>query len=264
VTIFVSIVVLDAMKLDWVQRSTLGGAILLFSYFIGHTIQKRPEVTLSPSVESTPPSSRIKPSKLAAPRQVTSTPPTRGRTDRSNSPNSPLDPGGEAQAPTLYFIVKDSNGHPVNGAQVLVLAADNTYQQSQTDPEGKTDFLRPDNSPITVFSAREGFMAFYKKPVSSGGALEITLQSKPNGGSLIIAQDTGYVPGLNGRLNPILDSQGRMCFYAENIAIEGGMTQPFNIMLDKMIHVRDAQGHDFELKFLAIVGRSSLLEYYRR
>lgn len=59
--VFVAIVVLDAMKLDWIQRITLGGAIVLFSYFIGHTIEKKrgdatpPPLASAPSALSTPP-----------------------------------------------------------------------------------------------------------------------------------------------------------------------------------------------------------------
>ena len=51
---FVAIVVLDVMKLDWIQRSTLGGAIVLFSYFIGHTIEKKRGDSTPPTLASAP------------------------------------------------------------------------------------------------------------------------------------------------------------------------------------------------------------------
>lgn len=83
----------------------------------------------------------------------------------------------------------------------------------------------------------------------------------PGGGSIIVSDGTGYVPGLDGRLNPILDSLNRTYLYAENIAISEGSAQPVNFMIDHPIRVSDRHGHAFELRIVSIVGSSSLIEY---
>jgi len=41
VAAFVYVVFYDGMKLDWLRRASLGGAILLFALFIGLTIEKK-------------------------------------------------------------------------------------------------------------------------------------------------------------------------------------------------------------------------------
>jgi hypothetical protein len=89
------------------------------------------------------------------------------------------------------------------------------------------------------------------------------LSSKPNGGAVIIPDGTGYIPGLGGRLNPILDSLGRTYIYAENIAINGGATQPVEFTINRPFRVRDSHRQDFELEVVAIKARSSLIEYSR-
>lgn len=55
--------------------------------------------------------------------------------------------------------------------------------------------------------------------------LRVILPDSENTGS-VICHSTGYIPGLVGRLNPILDTHNRMYLYADNIAIRGGEQQP--------------------------------------
>lgn len=85
--IFVAIVVLDVMKLDWIQRGTLGGAIILFSYFVGHTIQKQREVTSSSSVASAPSSLPKKPPNSDVPNQPSPMPSTSAQS-HANPPHT--------------------------------------------------------------------------------------------------------------------------------------------------------------------------------
>ena len=89
------------------------------------------------------------------------------------------------------------------------------------------------------------------------------MQPSLNGGSVIILDGTGYIPGLDGRLNPILDTQGRMYLYAENIAIEGGKAQPVDFTTNRALRVEDSHGHTFQLEIISILGSSSLIEYRR-
>lgn len=66
-------------------------------------------------------------------------------------------------------------------------------------------------------SPAEFVQIIVRKLIYSGG----TIPSK-------IIQNTGYIPGLNRRLNPIYDSSHRMYLYADNIAIDGGVKQPLH------------------------------------
>jgi hypothetical protein len=72
---------------------------------------------------------------------------------------------------------------------------------------------------------------------------------------------TGYIPGLAGRLNPILDSENRSYLYADNIAIDGGKGQPVDILIGRQTILEDASGNRFTLRFLNIAHDSSVIEY---
>lgn len=80
---------------------------------------------------------------------------------------------------------------------------------------------------------------------------------------MILPDGTGYVPGLDGRLNPILDDQGRTYLYAENVAIEGGEAQPVSFTPNRPFRVRDRHGNSFDLDIVSIMGTASLIEYTR-
>jgi hypothetical protein len=81
--VFVAIAVLDVMKLDWIQRSTLGGAVVLFSYFIGHTIEKKRGDSTPPPIASAPSLLPTKPPNSDAPKEV-SPAPTDSASSRAN------------------------------------------------------------------------------------------------------------------------------------------------------------------------------------
>ena len=77
----------------------------------------------------------------------------------------------------------------------------------------------------------------------------------------VVVHSTGYIPGLNGRLNPILDRQNRRYLYADNIAVDGGKTQPVPFEVDRSFELEDAQAARFQVTVKLISGRTALLEY---
>lgn len=81
------------------------------------------------------------------------------------------------------------------------------------------------------------------------------------GGSLIIANGTGHVPGIRGRLNPILDHTDRMYLYADNVAVNDGMTQPVYFALDEPLRLTDAFGASATIWFRELLGNSCVLDY---
>lgn len=93
------------------------------------------------------------------------------------------------------------------------------------------------------------------------GGLLLEVSSLPTGGSAVIPQATGQLPGLRGRLNPVRDTSDRTYLYADNIAIEEGRQQPVPFRLGKAMRLTDAHGAELSVTVMDIVGRSALLEY---
>jgi hypothetical protein len=88
------------------------------------------------------------------------------------------------------------------------------------------------------------------------------MHSLPEGGSVIFPEQTGYVPGLSGRLNPIRDRRDRTYIYASNIAIDGGKPQAVHFILgEEELQLTDADGREALVRIVDIAGRSALVEY---
>lgn len=156
-----------------------------------------------------------------------------------------------------------SNGRPLEGANVLALFPNKTWHQETTNESGEAVFnLHTANLPMTVFVAKHGYSGevFQNWLPNQGGQL-IELTKLPSGGSTIFPNATGNLPDLKGRLNPILDTSDRTYLYADNIAVEDGQQQPVTFRLGKPLKLTDAFGTEKSLTILAIMGRSSLLEY---
>jgi hypothetical protein len=164
----------------------------------------------------------------------------------------------------LHVRVQQQDGTPIIGADVLAIAEDGTVINTTTGPDGRGDLSRPNSRPFTIYCARENFAAVYDPDVdpTKTPTLSIKMTPKPQGGSLAIIDGTGYVPGLQGRLNPILNAS-QSYLYADNMSIEGRSQQPYVFTIGKSFKLRDSEGHQFELTVLSIKGRSSLIEYSR-
>ena len=234
---FVSLVMLNVMKFDTTQRVTLAISIIAFSYFVGHTI-----VT-----------TRAKRSPNMPPVQHSAQVPTS------------VGPAAQAKSLTLAVQVTDDFRKPVPGANVLLLNADGTHlRMATTDENGVANIYEEIAGPITVFCARDGFHYYRRSKFEvRNSLLPVQMSANPIGGSVIIPDGTGYVPGLDGRLNPILDGLGRTYLYAENIAIEGGKAQPVQFSKLTPFGVKDSRGQEFQLQIVDIVGSSALIEYAR-
>ena len=115
---------------------------------------------------------------------------------------------------------------------------------------------------MTVYAAAPGYAAYVEREwVPSDGALAVELASLPQGGSVVFPEATGVLPGLRGRLNPILDAHARSYLYASNIAIDGGRQQPVHFAPGEELRLVDAQGVELAVRIVEILGRSALLEY---
>ena len=150
------------------------------------------------------------------------------------------------------------------GADVLALFPNNTWKRDSTDADGEARLdLHSVHLPMTVYGAADGCAAHIERDwIPSERALAIDLAALPGGGSVMFPEGTGDIPGLLGRLNPILDTSGRTYLYASNIAINGGRQQPVPFVPgEEELRLTDANGHELLVRVAAITGRSSLLEY---
>ena len=151
----------------------------------------------------------------------------------------------------------------MDGVEILALFPNKTWQRALSDETGKAVLqLHTTNLPMTVYVAKPRHKGMLTNNwIPNQEDLLIDLQKKSSGGSVIFPNATGYIPGLEGRLEPILDASERTYLYADNIAIEDGLKQPVNFRLGKPLKLTDAFGTELSLTVLAIIGRSTLAEY---
>ena len=166
--------------------------------------------------------------------------------------------------PATVVITVRRGGRPLAGADVLTLFPNKTWKRASTDRDGEARLeLHSVHLPMTVFAAAEGCAACVERGwIPAERALAIELAALPGGGSAVFAEGTGHIPGLAGRLNPILDTSDRTYLYASNIAINEGQPQPVSFVPgEEQLHLTDANGNEALVRVAAITGRSSLIEY---
>ncbi len=166
-------------------------------------------------------------------------------------------------SPTTVTVLCD--GEPIVGAEVLALAANRTWKYAQVTSDGNAYLeLHTTDQPLTVCAAAARYGAHVERGwIPAEHELTINLVEIPEGGSCVIREATGYVPGLSGRLNPILDDSDRTYIFADNITVSGGQPQPVIFTPGTDIDMEDANGNRFQVCVVHIIGRSSLIEYRR-
>ena len=165
---------------------------------------------------------------------------------------------------TETAVVVSCEGVPVVAADVLALFPNGTRRSATTDARGVARLsLYSDDMPMTVFVAGPNVSAHVATEwVPASGALSVELTPLTDGGSVIFEDQTGYVPGIEGRLNPILDNLDRTYLYTTNVAVNGGQHQPVQFAVgDEVLNLVDAHGNERNLRIVAMRGQSSLLEY---
>ena len=165
--------------------------------------------------------------------------------------------------PADATVTVHSRGEPLAGIEVLALFPNKTWVRATTDAAGNAALdLYTTNLPMTIYSSGSGYAAGLQRAWMPGqGGLLLELQPLESGGSVIFAQDTGHLPGLRGRLNPIRDTSDRTYLYANNIAIEEGRQQPVPFRPGKPMRLTDALGAELSVTIVDIIGRSALIEY---
>ncbi len=165
--------------------------------------------------------------------------------------------------PAEATVAVHSAGEPLPGIDVVALFPNKTWRQGKTDEAGEVAFdLHSTHLPMTVYAAAPGFAAGLQHDwIPQEGGLLLSLERLPTGGSAIFSSETGHLPGLTGRLNPVRDNSDRTYLYADNVAIERGRQQPVHFRLRRPIQLTDAFGVELSVTIVDIIGSTSLLEY---
>jgi len=157
--------------------------------------------------------------------------------------------------------VRDENSKPISGATILLVGANGTYLQQQSDNEGLATFLVEKRRTITVFCAHPDYPAFLGQDFDPVKDLRVMLAQIEGIGSLVSLGGHIKIPGLNGSINPIHDSINRLYVYTKNIAVDGGKGQPVSFEIGKPLHFEDSSGHEMFVTFVAVIADCFLVEY---
>ena len=152
-------------------------------------------------------------------------------------------------------------GRPLPDVNVLMLYPNRTYREARTDAAGRADFVLYAKLPMTVLCAAKGLAAHVTRDHPPDEPLEVRMEPVADGGSLIIADRTGRLPGIQGRLNPIIDTLDRTYLYADNVAVNDGQTQPVRFALNEPVRLTDSFGASATVWFREMAGASCVLDY---
>ncbi len=178
-------------------------------------------------------------------------------------PQKAKPPASRIQRPGELFVgVRDMADRPVTNAQVTLQAANGTTTDGKTDAAGRCQIDVPTTGHFTLLIAHPGHPGEIIDEVEPAIPVSIVMKDEQDTGSLIV-HSTGHLPGLKGRLNPILDTSNRTYLYAENIAVDGGKPQPTPFTIGEPNTLEDASGIKIQLTVRHIAGQVALLDYVR-
>lgn len=165
--------------------------------------------------------------------------------------------------PSEFVIrIKDERADPLNGVAVCLIADNNTHLSKLTGVDGKAVFTINVLRQYKLYVAHENGQAYMLERINPDENIELSLWASANIGS-IICDGTCYIPGLKGRLNPILDTSNRTYLYANNIAINGGKPQPTTFKTGVPMDLEDCDGMIMQVTIKDIQGSVSLIEYVK-
>lgn len=160
-------------------------------------------------------------------------------------------------------VVRDDEDAPINRCELILQAENGTFNAVTTGDDGIAVFELKVRRPSTLLASHPSFPAALYEKVDPDGTMEIKLPRMDNIGSVMMRR-TGYIPGLKGRLNPILDALKRTYLYADNIAINGGKGQPATFKVNVPFALEDADGTVVYATVKHIAGDISLIQYTRK
>lgn len=160
-------------------------------------------------------------------------------------------------------VVADDEKTPIAEVTVTAQADNGTIVEGQTAGDGRCVLTIPTRRRYRLLISHREYPAAIIDCVDPAEGAQVTLPRTENIGSIVV-HSSGYIPGLNGRLNPILDTSHRTYLYADNIAINGGVSQPATFQVNVPIELEDANGVIVFATVKHIANRVSLLQFTRR
>lgn len=160
-----------------------------------------------------------------------------------------------------HVTVTDMQGHPIDGARIFLVSRNGTYRFAISDDAGFAEIVVADRKAVTVFVAHLCSPAFVLPDTDPLEQFVFRLPGGDSQGSVIAENGSVTIPGLEGRLNPIRDSAGRMYIYGDNLSFDDQPEQPFFFRLHEPFYVEDSLRRRLRLKVISIIGRCSLIEY---
>ncbi len=140
------------------------------------------------------------------------------------------------------------------------MANNSTYLEGLSDEKGLVHFIIRTRKLYTVLIANPDYPAVLFKDINPKEDIEVTIEKSKGSGSVILNK-SDEIPGIMGRIKPVLKSGRNISLYADNIAIEGGKHQPYKIKLNKSISLEDNEGNNIHLIFRFFKGRIALIDY---
>lgn len=157
--------------------------------------------------------------------------------------------------------VKTVDGEAASGAAVLAAYPNRTYVTGLADADGRCalSLYRTDQE-MLVLVAAEGYLPLHETVLFKGEeAVTLVLEpSRDDRKALLLTKSTGYLPGIEGRINPHKDGY----VYADNIAVDGSLATPaVHFELGQPLQFLDVYGVETTVRFLVVEGQFSLIEY---
>ena len=161
----------------------------------------------------------------------------------------------------IVHVTTDGND-AIEGVSVCALATNGTTINEVTDSKGRSSLRLVPGNRYKLLVAHPKHASAIVGVQDGNRELAVRLSLSRNVGSVLI-HSNGYIPGLKGRLNPILDRQDRRYLYADNVAINGGERQPVPFETNLPFELEDAQGAKFKATVRLISGRTALFDYHK-
>jgi len=158
--------------------------------------------------------------------------------------------------------IKSENGAPIESVDVWMFKPNGTHNGWKSNANGQATFTKMKSGDFyTVFCAHPDYPAVIVDNHEAGFDISISMNKSSGIGSTMF-DSTGYLPGLKGRLNPILDSSKRTYIYGDNIAINGSVDgQPKHFEFGENINLEDCDGNVVDIRILRIIGECAILNY---
>ena len=165
--------------------------------------------------------------------------------------------------PFVFVVnVYSKRGTPIIQAKVVLIAKNNTYMEGFTDESGLAYFVIKTKRTFSVIVAHSLYQGCHLPEVKVTEDVTIMMQKVRGSGSVILNR-SGKIPGISGNIEPLQKKNKQLLLFADNLAIAGGVEQPFNFELNTAVSVEDNQGKVLHLIFRFLQGSIILLDFYK-